>query len=58
MFQLEELADELAPSEFQRVAAGAAGGYAFHEEAQAWWSPWQVVRLDEVVEVTSVDDAV
>ena len=34
----------------QHAAISLGDGYAFHKEAQTWWSPWQIVRLSEVVE--------
>lgn len=34
----------------QHAAVSLGDGYAFHKEAQTWWSPWQVVRLTEVIE--------
>lgn len=34
----------------QHAAVSLGDGYAFHKEAQTWWSPWQVVRLTDVIE--------
>lgn len=34
----------------RHAAVSLGDGYAFHKEAQTWWSPWQVVRLTEVIE--------
>ncbi len=34
----------------QHAAVSLGDGYAFHKEAQTWWSPWQVVHLTEVTE--------
>src|SRR5690606_30076023 len=34
----------------QHAAVSLGDGYAFHKGAQTWWSPWQVVRLTEVIE--------